>query len=82
MFSIFAGVDSRHVRSTTETSGPFNSMFTLETVFAAHVEDGFMFQDACHRHRGRPKLEPSKRWMIISNDDDDNGGGDDDHAQI
>ena len=64
--SIFAGFETRHVRSTTETSGagtqnamavslPFNSGSTSPTVLAAHIEDGMIFSDACHRDWGRPR---------------------------
>ena len=67
--SISVCFESRHVKSTPETSGvanqnamavslPFNSGSTLETVFAAFADDGLMFQDACHRDWAGPKRHP------------------------
>merc|ERR1719203_1111106 len=59
MSSYFAGFSSRHVRSTTDTSGvgmrnampvslPFTAGRHLPTAFAAPVDEGMMFCDA-HR---------------------------------
>merc|ERR1719453_840414 len=68
----FAGFASRHVRSTTETSGvgtrkampvnlPLSSGITLPTALAAPVEEGMMFTDAQRppRQSFPPRLGPS-----------------------